>query len=194
MVSFGTMSSGRGQLYTIDGGDNTDDVVGGLLQQVSMDSVQEFEVVTARLNAEYSRAGGGAIRIITKSGTNEFRGSVFEFFRDKSLNAETQAEKDAGTGKGPFRRHQFGGNIGGPIVKDKAFFFFTYERIQEDLSDSLPATRGRGSLQSRVSRGARRARNHRAAVPPELPHRQIHPAVESQQSPGRALCLRGQRP
>jgi Carboxypeptidase regulatory-like domain/TonB dependent receptor-like, beta-barrel len=137
MVSFGTMSSGRGQLYTIDGGDNTDDVVGGLLQQVSMDSVQEFEVVTARLTAEYSRAGGGAIRIITKSGTNEFRGSVFEFFRDKALNAETEAEKRAGTGKGPFRRHQFGGNIGGPIVKDKAFFFFTYERIQEDVSDSL---------------------------------------------------------
>src|SRR5574342_1145715 len=92
-VSFGTMSSGRGQLYTIDGGDNTDDVVGGLLQQVSMDSVQEFEVVTARLSAEYSRAGGGAIRIITKSGTNEYRGSVFEFFRDKALNAETEAEK-----------------------------------------------------------------------------------------------------
>ncbi|HJS73637.1 MAG TPA: carboxypeptidase regulatory-like domain-containing protein, partial [Vicinamibacteria bacterium] len=137
MVSFGTMSSGRGQLYTIDGGDNTDDVVGGLLQQVSMDSVQEFEVVTARLSAEYSRAGGGAIRIITKSGTNEFRGSVFEFFRDKALNAETQAEKDAGTGKGPFQRHQFGGNIGGPIIRDKAFFFFTYERIVEDLSDSL---------------------------------------------------------
>ena len=137
MVSFGTMSSGRGQLYTIDGGDNTDDVVGGLLQQVSMDSVQEFEVVTARLSAEYSRAGGGAIRIITKSGTNEYRGSFFEFFRDKALNAETEAEKLAGTGKGPFRRHQFGGNIGGPIVKDKAFFFFTYERIQEDLSDSL---------------------------------------------------------
>jgi outer membrane receptor protein involved in Fe transport len=137
MVSFGTMSSGRGQLYTIDGGDNTDDVVGGLLQQVSMDSVQEFEVVTARLSAEYSRAGGGAIRIITKSGTNEYRGSVFEFFRDKALNAETEAEKLVGTGKGPFRRHQFGGNIGGPIIKDHAFFFFTYERIQEDVSDSL---------------------------------------------------------
>lgn len=137
MVSFGTMSSGRGQLYTIDGGDNTDDVVGGLLQQVSMDSVQEFEVVTARLSAEYSRAGGGAIRIITKSGTNEYRGSVFEFFRDKALNAETEAEKLVGAGKGPFRRHQFGGNIGGPIIKDHAFFFFTYERIQEDVSDSL---------------------------------------------------------
>src|SRR5262245_19123662 len=136
-VSFGPMSSGRGQLYTIDGCDNTDDVVGGLLQQVSMDSVQEFEVVTARLSAEYSRAGGGAIRIITKSGTNEFRGSVFEFFRDKALNAETDAEELAGTWKGPFRRHQFGGNIGGPIVKDKAFFFFTYERIQEDVSDTL---------------------------------------------------------
>ncbi len=136
-VSFGTQSSGRGQLYTIDGGDNTDDVVGGILRMVSMDSVEEFEVVTSRLGAEYARAGGGAIRIITKSGTNEFHGSAFEFFRDKALNAETDAEKLQGEGKGPFRRNQFGGNIGGPIVQDKAFFFVTFERIKEDVSSVL---------------------------------------------------------
>ena len=137
MISFGTTAEGREVLYTIDGGENTDDIVGGALQQVSMDSVQEFEVVTSRLRAEYSRAGGGAIRIITKSGTNEFKGSVFEFFRDKALNAQTQTEKDGGQEKGPFRRHQFGGNLGGPIVQDKAFFFFTYERINQDVSDVL---------------------------------------------------------
>ena len=76
-ISFGTNGSGRGILYMLDGGDNTDDAVGGIVQQVSMDAVQEFAVVTSRIKAEYARAGGGAISIITKSGTNEFRGSGF---------------------------------------------------------------------------------------------------------------------
>ncbi|HSF20220.1 MAG TPA: carboxypeptidase regulatory-like domain-containing protein [Vicinamibacteria bacterium] len=136
-ISFGTNGSGRGILYTLDGGDNTDDAVGGIVQQVSMDSVQEFEVVTSRVKAEYARAGGGAIKIITKSGTNSFHGSAFEFFRDKSLNTETEPEKIAGEGKAPFRRHQFGGAFGGPIVQDKAFFFLTYERVQEDFNSIL---------------------------------------------------------
>ena len=136
-ISFGTNGSGRGILYTLDGGDNTDDAVGGIVQQVSMDSVQEFEVVTSRVKAEYARAGGGAIKIITKSGTNEFHGSAFEFFRDKSLNAETEPEQIAGQGKAPFRRHQFGAAVGGPIVQDKAFFFATFERVQEDFNSIL---------------------------------------------------------
>jgi len=140
-ISFGTNGSGRGILYTLDGGDNTDDAVGGIVQQVSMDSVQEFEVVTSRVKAEYSRAGGGAIKIITKSGTNEFHGSGFEFFRNKSLNAETEPEKITGEGKSPFKRHQFGANVGGPIVQDKSFFFATFERVQEDFNSilSVPA-------------------------------------------------------
>jgi hypothetical protein len=73
-ISFGTNAAGRSILYTLDGGDNTDDAVGGLLQQISMDAVQEFEVVTSRIKAEYGRAGGGAVNIVTKSGTNEYKG------------------------------------------------------------------------------------------------------------------------
>jgi len=136
-ISFGTNGTGRGILYMLDGGDNTDDAVGGIVQQVSMDSIQEFEVVTSRIKAEHARAGGGAITMVTKSGTNEFHGSVFEYFRDKSLNAETEPEKLAGAGKAPFKRHQFGGVLGGPIVRDKAFFFVTYERVQEDFNSIL---------------------------------------------------------
>jgi len=136
-ISFGTNGTGRGILYMLDGGDNTDDAVGGIVQQVSMDSIQEFEVVTSRIKAEHARAGGGAITMVTKSGTNEFHGSVFEYFRDKSLNAETEPEKLAGAGKAPFKRHQFGGVVGGPIVRDKAFFFVTYERVQEDFNSIL---------------------------------------------------------
>ncbi len=136
-ISFGTNGSGRGILYMLDGGDNTDDAVGGIVQQVSMDSIQEFEVVTSRIKAEYARAGGGAITMVTKSGTNDFHGSIFNYFRDKSLNAETEPEKLAGQGKAPFRRYQFGGTLGGPIVRDKAFFFVTLERLQEDFNSIL---------------------------------------------------------
>ncbi len=136
-IGFSTNGSGRGVLFMLDGGDNTDDAVGGIVQQVSMDSVQEFEVVTSRIKAEYARSSGGAITMVTKSGTNEFHGSAFEFFRDKSLNAETEPEKLAGEGKAPFKRHQFGATLGGPIVRDKAFFFVTYERVQEDFNSIL---------------------------------------------------------
>lgn len=136
-ISFGTNSAGRSILYTVDGGDNTDDAVGGILQQISQDAVQEFEVVTSRIKAEYGRAGGGAIQIVTKSGTNELRGSAFEFFRDRRLNARTEPETDAGIDKAPFRRHQFGGVLGGPIVTDRAFFFVNYERVQEDVNSVL---------------------------------------------------------
>ncbi len=105
-----------------------------------MDSVQEFAVVTSRIKAEYARAGGGAISIITKSGTNEFHGSGFWFFRDKSLNAETLPQEIQGEGKPDFRRSQFGGNIGGPIMQDKAFFFVTYERVNETSNSTLGVT------------------------------------------------------
>lgn len=145
-ISFGTNGSGRGILYMLDGGDNTDDAVGGIVQQVSMDSIQEFEVVTSRIKAEYARAGGGAITMVTKSGTNEFHGSIFNYFRDRSLNAETEPEKLAGEGKAPFRRYQFGGTIGGPIVRDKAFFFVTLERLQEDFNSILAINPAAASL------------------------------------------------
>jgi len=97
----------------------------------SQDAVQEFQVAANAYGAEYGRAGGGVINVITKSGSNEFHGTVFEFFRDRSMNANTWANDHANGGKGlpkgAYHFNQFGGNIGGPIKKDKIFFFFDYD-------------------------------------------------------------------
>ncbi|MEP7272160.1 MAG: TonB-dependent receptor [Acidobacteriota bacterium] len=104
--------------------------------QFSQDAVQEFQVNTNTFSAEFGRAAGGAINVITKSGTNDFHGSIFEFYRDRALNAN-QLRFDATRGvngamvpapvKPPYHFNQFGGFIGGPIKKDRAFFFFNYD-------------------------------------------------------------------
>lgn len=93
----------------------------------SQDAVQEFQVSNNGYAAEVGRAGGGVINVITKSGTNDFHGTVFEFFRDRALNANTWNNNRNGRRKGGYHFNQFGGNIGGPIVKNKVFFFFDYD-------------------------------------------------------------------
>jgi outer membrane receptor protein involved in Fe transport len=93
----------------------------------SQDAVQEFQVSSNGYAAEVGRATGGVINVITKSGTNDFHGSVFEFFRDRSLNANTWNNNRNNRRKGPYHFNQFGGNIGGPIQQNKAFFFFDYD-------------------------------------------------------------------
>src|SRR5436190_3607677 len=93
----------------------------------SQDAVQEFQVNTNGYNAEIGRAGGGVINVITKSGTNDLHGTVFEFFRDKALNANTWANNRRGLPKRAYHFNQFGGNLGGPIARNKAFFFFDYD-------------------------------------------------------------------
>lgn len=93
----------------------------------SQDAVQEFQVSTNGYAAEIGRAGGGVINVITKSGTNEIHGAVFEFFRDKALNANSWENNRARLPKRNYHFNQFGGNIGGPIMKNKAFFFFDYD-------------------------------------------------------------------
>src|SRR5215831_17347722 len=143
--------AGRNINYQIDGGDNNDDTVGGLLQLFPLEAIQEFNVQTSRFKAEYGRSNGGVVNIVTKSGTNNPSGSFFEFFRDKSLNAESESETLAdkaaiasgGTapGKQGYRRNQFGGSFGGPLAKDKAHFFFAIERTQQDTTQVV-ATAG----------------------------------------------------
>jgi outer membrane receptor protein involved in Fe transport len=93
----------------------------------SEDAIQELQVNTNNYAAEIGRAGGGVINVITKSGTNSFHGDVFEFYRDKGLNANTWDNNALGRPKGAYHFNQFGGDIGGPIVKDKLFFFFDYD-------------------------------------------------------------------
>jgi hypothetical protein len=94
------------------------------------DAVAEFKVVTNNMSAEYGRSGGATINVAYASGTNRFRGSVWEFLRDTSLNA-TGFFKPVGGEKPPLERHQFGGVLGGPIIKNRAFFFVDYEGFRQ---------------------------------------------------------------
>jgi hypothetical protein len=126
--------TGRNVNYLIDGGDNTDDTIGGALQNFNLEAVQEFKIQTQQYKAEYGRSTGGVLTVVTKGGTNDLEGSVFGFFRDKSFNEKTQSERLAGIGKGAYKRDQFGGSIGGPIVRDKAHFFVTYEHTKKDTA------------------------------------------------------------
>ncbi|MFL6199500.1 MAG: carboxypeptidase regulatory-like domain-containing protein, partial [Thermoanaerobaculia bacterium] len=93
--------------------------------QFSQDAVQEFQVNRNAYSAEYGRAGGAVINVVTKSGTNDFHGSLFDFYRDKSLNENSFVNKIAGPErpKSPYHYDQFGGSLGGPIQRDRAFFF-----------------------------------------------------------------------
>jgi outer membrane receptor protein involved in Fe transport len=128
---------GRNINYLIDGGDNNDDTVGGLVQLFPLDSIGEFNFQTLRFRADTGRANGGTIKVVTKSGTNEFRGSAFDFFRDKKLNGKSHTEEINNQPKGDYRKHQYGASIGGPIVKDKTHFFGAFERIQQDTTQAV---------------------------------------------------------
>ena len=130
--------NGRNLNYQIDGGDNNDDTVGGLLQLFPLEAIQEFNFVTSRYKAEYGRSNGGVMNIVTKSGTNRWSGSWFTLMRDDAMNALTETERQAGEDAGvepekqDYRRYQFGGSFGGPIARDKAHFFGAFERTQQD--------------------------------------------------------------
>src|SRR3954466_4460786 len=129
--------AGRNVNYQIDGGDNNDDTVGGLLQAYPLEAIQEFNFVTQRFKAEYGRSNGGVMNIVTKSGTNDPHGSWFTSMRDKSMNATTETEKLNKLQKQPYRRYQFGGSFGGPIVQNKAHYFAAIERTQQDTKQAV---------------------------------------------------------
>ncbi|MCA1652528.1 MAG: carboxypeptidase-like regulatory domain-containing protein [Acidobacteria bacterium] len=128
----------RGTLNSlvVDGADNNNTFFGQTLgrtgsgrapYQFSHDAVQEFQVNSNAYAAEYGRAGGAVINVVTKSGTNTLRGAVFEFYRDKSLNAIDAVNVLNRRAKSPYHYNQFGGNIGGPIRRDRHFYFLDYD-------------------------------------------------------------------
>jgi outer membrane receptor protein involved in Fe transport len=129
--------NGRNVNYQIDGGDNNDDTVGGLLQAFPLEAIQEFNFITQRFKAEYGRSNGGVLNVVTKSGTNDFRGSWFTLLRDDALNAQTFSEKTNNLEKQDYRRYQFGGSFGGPIVQNRAHFFGAFERTQQDTKQAV---------------------------------------------------------
>ena len=111
----------------LDGAENVDLFTASVGQQVPLDSVQEFRVTTNDFSAEYGRASGGVVSVATKSGTNAFHGSAYEFNRLSALASNTYDNGATGIAKQVFTRNQFGYSIGGPVVKDKLFFFNSTE-------------------------------------------------------------------
>ena len=122
-----TVNGGRGRAnnYSVNGGDGNDLFANLPAVQPSPDSIEEFRVITNSFDAEYGRNSGAVVNVVTKSGTNEFHGNVYEFFRNTVLNAAPFTFTAAP--KPDFHQNQFGGTFGGPIKKDKTFFFAAYE-------------------------------------------------------------------
>ena len=134
-------SDGRNINTTINGVDNKDNTVGGAVMQMPLEAIQEFQIATQRFSAENGRSQGAAINMITKSGTNDYHGSVFGYFRDSALNTDEKVANGDGTSSPnhpDYSRQFFGGSVGGPFVKDKLFGFWAIERQRESqgLSES----------------------------------------------------------
>jgi hypothetical protein len=131
-VGAGTREYSNG--FVVDGVNNTWAEMGEPRQNFAMDSIREFRVSTSNYKAEYGLATGGLVTVVSKSGTNDLHGSGLLFFRDKSLTARTAFESE----KPDFRRYQYGGTIGGPIIRDRTHFFFAYEGTQENQFFTVP--------------------------------------------------------
>lgn len=131
----GLSFSGQSARYNnimIDGLDNNDNAVGSVRSTFSQEAIQEFQVLSSNFSAEYGRALGGVVNIVTKSGTNEWRGSAFFFDRDDALDADN-AFAPPGVDL-PFSQMQYGATLGGPLKKDKTFIFAALERL--DVEDN----------------------------------------------------------
>jgi len=127
----------NGSALLVDGVWNKEGNTGEPRQDFPQSAIQEFKVYLSQSPAEYGWTAGGAVSMATKSGTNGFHGEAFEFYRDKALNTIDPFAKAAGQAKPAFSRHQFGGAIGGPIIKDKLHFFQAAERLKNNLYDNV---------------------------------------------------------
>jgi hypothetical protein len=132
-VSFGG-SSGLNDTLIVDGGDNSDDYIGGFLQDFSPDAIQSFTVETSQENADVGRTTGGAVIISTKSGTNQWHGDLAVFERASALNARFPIDNPAPDPKQPFSRQNYVGTLGGPLQKNKLWFFTSFEMVNEHAS------------------------------------------------------------
>jgi outer membrane receptor protein involved in Fe transport len=124
----------------IDGMDNNERVIGTIGVRPSIDAIQEFKVQTNLYSAEIGRTSGGVVNILTKSGTNNFHGTLFEFLRNDKFDANGNYNFTGGAQlpKQKFRQNQFGGSLGGPIIKDRTFFFGDYEALK--IRQGIPIT------------------------------------------------------
>jgi hypothetical protein len=159
--------------YNLDGGSNASGLRNTGNPIPNPDAIEEFRVSTNSYSAEYGRFAGGVVDIVTKSGTNEFKGSLFEFFRNEKLNADRWSPVPTNVEKDPLKRNNFGGSFGGPIRKDRTFFFVAYSGLRErttefDNGAIVPTERERGGD---FSQSARKPNDPRTGQP--FPNNQI---------------------
>ncbi len=122
--------------FLIDGANNFDTVDGGLVMKPPIDAVAEFRILTHTANAEFGHSTGSTTNIITRSGTNDYHGTVWDFFRNNAMDAKSFFADSVE----PLHRNQFGGVFGGPIKKDKTFFFLYYEGVRDTQGETTRAT------------------------------------------------------
>ncbi|MEW6323149.1 MAG: TonB-dependent receptor [Acidobacteriota bacterium] len=134
-----TGSRGRSNQWNIDGISNSEDISGYSRQDLALDSIQEVQVLVNGFKAEFGSASGGVVNVVTRSGSNDLRGSGFFLFRDQSLMARSPYA-DRSLPEDPFQRIHYGGWLGGPIRRDRAHYFVNYEREDRDTNTSSTRT------------------------------------------------------
>ncbi len=130
-------SGGRNTNTTVNGIDNKDNTVGGAVMQLPLEAVLEFKISTSRFSAENGRSEGAALNIVTKSGTNQYHGSLYFFDRNQIFQTNNYFAETGGQTKPDYSRQQYGGSFGGYIRRDKDFGFFAYEGLRERSSLSV---------------------------------------------------------
>ena len=147
----------RGTAVSVDGADAVDNSINAIRSTLSQEGIQEFQLILSNYNAEYGRASGGVINIVSKSGTNDFHGNAFGYFRNKAFQARNpfSGQVDPVTGnlnpvKQAYTRTQSGLTFGGPLKKDKTFVFFSYEYTQREESGFTSIGRGNFGLKTGV--------------------------------------------
>jgi hypothetical protein len=143
---------GRANNYSVNGGDGNDQFANLPVIQPSPDSIQEFRVITNTFDAEYGRNSGAVVNVVTKGGTNKFHGDLYEYFRNKALNASGYFDRV----KPDLKQNQFGATFGGPIKKDRSFFFASYEgrRIIQGISSDTVTVPTDGERLGNFSQGS----------------------------------------
>ena len=126
--------------YLYDGIDNNTRLTLVIVMRPNVEAIKEFKVQTNLYSAEQGRNPGGQINVVTKSGGNTFQGVLYGFLRDESLDANNFFANRAGQAKPPFRQHQFGGAVGGPINRNRTFFFTDYDGFRQDLGRVFVST------------------------------------------------------
>jgi hypothetical protein len=182
----------RSNNIMVDGLDNNDLAVGAVLSPFSQEAVREFQVLTNSYSAEFGKASGGVVNIVTKSGTNEWRGDLFSYFRDRNLNATDHFEQfdvfgnAIDLGKAPFRQAQYGATLGGPVKKEHTFVFGSFERLDQTASNFVTVSDSAAAVFNALGFPVSLGSN-----PYELRDTEVFGKIDQQSSNNSDLVLRG---